>query len=802
MGREKRSTGDFTPLHLATHERGAAKVKVVKALIEAGADVNARADNGWTPLHACASRERSIVKVDEVVKLLIAAGADVNARADDGLTPLHCAAMHVNVDVVKVLIEAGADVNACSDSGFAPLDYATYRRGVAKAEVIKALVAAGATFRSEATGYDPTMWDVEEEERASPAPASGAGGMPTWSETPATPSSGGEVNKNYREEVFKPEPSKHTKNQTKGLTQQHMPKQFRKKNSRHVSASAKSKGKAGRTRIIFLRRTSKRRRKPMLFKLAMVLLPAALFMFAYEHRTTLQVIVKPWVNKDKEQMQLRDTENGITAVSDVNAAAQPSEPQTLASMDCHELMPKVGSLRNLSKLEFNEQLAIAECYYLRGDYLQSYRLLQDKQEQLDNEALMLFTLLLLKRRQFEAVSALLQGKCVSPNRASSFFPCLAKALLQLQQYGSTTYNTRPTGISASNSYSSIAWLLLALQNKNYDVSSTYFAKASAAGVRSNRRVALSYVYETLMRYVYRYGSKEQTKALYKVASQHLHEEHGNTLWWLHFTGKLRLTEVKGREILHAVTSQGNFSRMYDNLDFITIIGIESVNLGYVDSLETGINKIRQYQKRTWKNQAKETLKFLEQWKIRIMVASQHNSDVLINLKNYKKNHKEDYFYNFFYGTTMMRIIGQHGSHASPTALLARTLSQHDVWESNYAYALALLRSGKAALLAKHMPKLKRMTDTSVRKNWLFLLRAEIKISSGKHTAAIEDLRRYIARHPHSFTAHRLLVAAYLRAKQQKEAMVVRKAYDRLQKRVLYYSTEEGKTSPLGPFAML
>ena len=652
------------------------------------------------------------------------------------------------------------------------------------------------------TGNDATVLASAEkgEEKASSAPARG---IPTWLEIPTT-SPDGDVNKNYQEEDFKPEPSKYTaiERQTQDLPPQHQPKQPKKNIMQKYHATV-SKGKIGRAHISYRRgKVRKRSRKPLLLKLAVILLAASSLTVAYKNRYTLQIIVQSWFTKVKVQMQTKDTESGISTISDVNDTAQPAEPQALANMDCYELMPRVGKLRNLSELGFNDQFAIAECYYLRGDYLQSYRLLQDKQEQLHNDALMLFTILLLKRRQFKAATSLLQDKCVSTNRENSFFPCLARALLQLQQFGRTTFNTRPTGINDSNPYSSIAWLLFALREKHYDVSSAYLTKATSVGAKSNRRVALSYVYETLMRYVYRYGSKEQTKALHRLASRQLQEEHDKASWWLDFVAKLKLSDAKRREILYVVSSQGNFSGMYDNLDFITIIGMESVKLGYSNALKTVINRIRRYQQRTWKNQASETLKFLEQWRIRIMVARLYNSEVLKNLKNYEKYYEKDYFYCFFYGTTQMRMMGERGSHTPPTALLARTLAKRDVWDSNYAYALALLRSGKAALLARHMPKLKRRANTSIRKNWLFLLRAEVKISSGKHTAAIKDLRSYIAKHPRSFTAHRLLIVAYMRAKQQKEAMVVRKVYDRLQKRVPYYSTEEGMTSPLGPFAML
>ena len=47
----------------------------------------------------------------EEIKALISAGAKVNAKDEDGLTPLHFAALNnSNPDVVKALISAGAKV--------------------------------------------------------------------------------------------------------------------------------------------------------------------------------------------------------------------------------------------------------------------------------------------------------------------------------------------------------------------------------------------------------------------------------------------------------------------------------------------------------------------------------------------------------------------------------------------------------------------------------------------------------------------------------------------------------------------
>ena len=61
---------------------------------------------------------------DDLIKVLLAGGANVNARANDGSTPLHILASSYNVADAKLLIANGADVNAEDGDGFRPLDYA------------------------------------------------------------------------------------------------------------------------------------------------------------------------------------------------------------------------------------------------------------------------------------------------------------------------------------------------------------------------------------------------------------------------------------------------------------------------------------------------------------------------------------------------------------------------------------------------------------------------------------------------------------------------------------------------------
>jgi len=69
-----------TPLHDAT-ERG--NIESVRFLVSKGADVNAKAPNGDTPLHRAAYENENI----EVVIFLVTQGADVHAKNDNGKTP-------------------------------------------------------------------------------------------------------------------------------------------------------------------------------------------------------------------------------------------------------------------------------------------------------------------------------------------------------------------------------------------------------------------------------------------------------------------------------------------------------------------------------------------------------------------------------------------------------------------------------------------------------------------------------------------------------------------------------------------
>ena len=119
-----RSERGVTPLHLACTDRlidCEARVPLVKRLVEAGADARAalpgpvqtgavQGVGGETPLHFAVS---NMPKSELLAPLLVAAGADVDATNRNGMTPLHFALLSsAPLDTVRELLAAGADPNA------------------------------------------------------------------------------------------------------------------------------------------------------------------------------------------------------------------------------------------------------------------------------------------------------------------------------------------------------------------------------------------------------------------------------------------------------------------------------------------------------------------------------------------------------------------------------------------------------------------------------------------------------------------------------------------------------------------
>lgn len=116
-----------------------------KALIAAGADVNAQEIQGQSPLLLAAFKGNL-----EIVNILIAAGARVNITNKDGDTALTLAARSGHEDCVRALLMARADLDAQEDTfGQAALTLAA-KNGYAN--VVKALISAGADVKAQDNG--------------------------------------------------------------------------------------------------------------------------------------------------------------------------------------------------------------------------------------------------------------------------------------------------------------------------------------------------------------------------------------------------------------------------------------------------------------------------------------------------------------------------------------------------------------------------------------------------------------------------------------------------------------------------
>jgi ankyrin repeat protein len=120
-------------------------------LLSHGAAVNARAENGWTAVTLAAATGRA-----SVVRQLLAAGADANIADLYGWTPLMRAVDSDRAGVVRVLLRnSSVRVNARDDQGETALHHAAARGSL---EMARLLLAHGADARAtDAAGRTPAI---------------------------------------------------------------------------------------------------------------------------------------------------------------------------------------------------------------------------------------------------------------------------------------------------------------------------------------------------------------------------------------------------------------------------------------------------------------------------------------------------------------------------------------------------------------------------------------------------------------------------------------------------------------------
>ncbi|CAN0462461.1 unnamed protein product, partial [Ectocarpus sp. 8 AP-2014] len=124
-----------TPLHIVAVKGCEAEAA---ELLCAGADMHARTDDSYTPLHLAVIYNRV-----GVTRLLLGSSASCLEVRDSyhGITPLAWASKLSFTPMLRVLLNAGADVNSRSPAGLTPLHWACR---FSNAEIVECLLLAGA----------------------------------------------------------------------------------------------------------------------------------------------------------------------------------------------------------------------------------------------------------------------------------------------------------------------------------------------------------------------------------------------------------------------------------------------------------------------------------------------------------------------------------------------------------------------------------------------------------------------------------------------------------------------------------
>ncbi len=119
--RKATDAGGQTPAMVAASY---GQVKVVEYLLGSGIGVNETTANKRTLLHAACEGGR----VDMIKLLVTRYRADVQAKDDNGWQPVHIAARKDPVAMLQFLLEQRADPNAAAKNGVTPLFLATERK--------------------------------------------------------------------------------------------------------------------------------------------------------------------------------------------------------------------------------------------------------------------------------------------------------------------------------------------------------------------------------------------------------------------------------------------------------------------------------------------------------------------------------------------------------------------------------------------------------------------------------------------------------------------------------------------------
>ncbi len=137
----------------------AQQLETAACLLEGGSDPNVRLAEGVTALHVAAKRAGSSAWA-AVLRTLVARGGDLEARGDDGQTPLVAGLRgHLSKEGVEVLVETRKGVNTPSADGTTAL--LAEAQGWCRPSVVRQLLAAGANINARSKdGGSALLWAI------------------------------------------------------------------------------------------------------------------------------------------------------------------------------------------------------------------------------------------------------------------------------------------------------------------------------------------------------------------------------------------------------------------------------------------------------------------------------------------------------------------------------------------------------------------------------------------------------------------------------------------------------------------
>ncbi|KAK1404603.1 MSP domain-containing protein [Heracleum sosnowskyi] len=113
------------------------EVRTMQRLLENGASLNGRDQQGWTALHRASFKGHL-----DAVRMLIQKGIDINAKDVDGYTALHCAVESGQVEVIELLVKKGAEVESKTKKGVTAIQIA---ESLNYSGITRILIYGGAT---------------------------------------------------------------------------------------------------------------------------------------------------------------------------------------------------------------------------------------------------------------------------------------------------------------------------------------------------------------------------------------------------------------------------------------------------------------------------------------------------------------------------------------------------------------------------------------------------------------------------------------------------------------------------------